>query len=76
MTARVLHVADLHVGRRDAEAPFAALRELTTRLSPTLVVATGDLAHRGRRSELERAAERQRPASVARARTVRGKRRV
>ena len=58
MTARILHVADLHIGRRDAEEPFAALRELATRLSPTLVVATGDLAHRGRPSELERAAER------------------
>lgn len=58
MTARILHVADLHVGRRDAEEPFAALRELAARLSPTLVVATGDLAHRGRGSELERAAER------------------
>ena len=58
MTARILHVADLHVGRRDAEEPFAALRELVARLSPTLVVATGDLAHRGRASELERAAER------------------
>jgi 3',5'-cyclic AMP phosphodiesterase CpdA len=58
VTARILHVADLHIGRRDAEEPFAALHALATRLSPTLVVATGDLAHRGRRSELERAAER------------------
>ena len=64
MTARILHVADLHIGRRDAEEPFAALRELATRLSPTLVVATGDLAHRGRRSELERAAERLRALDV------------
>lgn len=58
MTARILHVADFHIGKRDAEEPFAALQELAARLSPTLVVATGDLAHRGRRSELERAAER------------------
>jgi 3',5'-cyclic AMP phosphodiesterase CpdA len=57
VTARILHVADLHVGRREAQEPFTALRQLTARLSPTLVVATGDLAHRGRRSELERAAE-------------------
>jgi 3',5'-cyclic AMP phosphodiesterase CpdA len=58
VTARILHVTDLHVGRRDTEGPIAAMHELATRLSPTLVVATGDLAHRGRRSELERAAER------------------
>jgi 3',5'-cyclic AMP phosphodiesterase CpdA len=58
VTARILHVADLHVGRRDADEPFAALRELASRLAPTLVVATGDLAHRGRASELERAVER------------------
>ncbi len=57
MAARILHVSDLHVGRREAPEPFAVLRELVARLEPGLLLATGDLAHRGRRSELERAAE-------------------
>jgi len=35
---------------------MVALRELAEKLDPELVVATGDLAHRGRRAELERAA--------------------
>lgn len=57
MTARILHVSDLHVGSHDAPEPVSALRELAARLAPELVLATGDLAHRGRRSELGRAAE-------------------
>jgi 3',5'-cyclic AMP phosphodiesterase CpdA len=57
VTARVLHVSDLHIGRRDAHEPNAALQELVSRLQPDLVLATGDLAHRGRRTELERARE-------------------
>lgn len=57
MDARLLHVSDLHVGthqQRDAEQ---ALARLVERLEPQLVVASGDLAHRGRRQQLERAAE-------------------
>ena len=54
---RVLHVSDLHIGRRDAGRPHAALQELASRLNPNLLLATGDLAHRGRPGELERAAE-------------------
>lgn len=57
MTARILHVSDLHIGRREAPEPITALRELAAELAPELVLATGDLAHRGRRSELERASE-------------------
>jgi 3',5'-cyclic AMP phosphodiesterase CpdA len=52
-----LHVSDLHVGRRDAPGPISALRELVLHLDVELVLATGDLAHRGKRSELERAGE-------------------
>lgn len=55
MTARVLHVSDLHIGRRDADEPHAALRQLVSQVQPDLLLATGDLAHRGRRVELERA---------------------
>jgi 3',5'-cyclic AMP phosphodiesterase CpdA len=36
---------------------LGSLQELSARLEPTLVLATGDLAHRGRLVELERAAE-------------------
>lgn len=57
MTARILHVSDLHIGRRDAQEPYAALQELAARVQPNVLLATGDLAHRGRRTELERARE-------------------
>lgn len=57
MTARILHVSDLHIGRRDTQEPYAALQELAARVQPNLLLATGDLAHRGRRSELLHARE-------------------
>jgi len=56
VTARVLHVSDLHLGRRETAVPAQALAELAEQLAPELVLATGDLAHRGRREQLERAA--------------------
>jgi len=57
VTARILHVSDVHVGRREAPEPISALRDLVLQLDPELVLATGDLAHRGKRAELERARE-------------------
>jgi len=57
VTARVLHVSDLHIGRRDTLEPVAALKELVSQLRPDLVLATGDLAHRGRRHQLAYARE-------------------
>ena len=57
MAARVLHVSDLHVGKHDAALPMDGLRTLARELEPDLLLATGDLANRGRRAELERAAE-------------------
>ena len=57
MAARILHVSDLHLGSREALEPLHALPELVARLEPELLVATGDLSHRGLRSQLERAAE-------------------
>ena len=56
MTARVLHLSDLHMGHGEAWEPLAALGELIADLQPGLLVATGDMAHRGRRTELETAA--------------------
>jgi 3',5'-cyclic AMP phosphodiesterase CpdA len=57
VTAGILHVSDLHIGRPEAPEPVSALRELVDEIAPELVVATGDLAHRGRPAELERAGE-------------------
>jgi 3',5'-cyclic AMP phosphodiesterase CpdA len=55
--ARLLHVSDLHVGTHEEPEVERALQRLVERLEPHLVVASGDLAHRGRREQLERAAE-------------------
>ena len=44
------------MGHGEAWEPLAALGELIADLQPTLLVATGDMAHRGRRQELETAA--------------------
>jgi len=54
--ARLLHVSDLHTGTHEEREVEQALARLVERLDPQLVVASGDLAHRGRRQELERAA--------------------
>ena len=56
MDARLLHVSDLHVGTHEEREVERGLAQLVERMEPQLVVASGDLAHRGRRSELERGA--------------------
>ena len=56
MTAKILHVSDLHFGKHDDLEVEAALGALVGRLSPDLVVASGDLTHRGLREQHERAA--------------------
>jgi 3',5'-cyclic AMP phosphodiesterase CpdA len=45
------------MGRGESPDAHEALRELAGRLNPELVIASGDLAHRGRRHEQELAAE-------------------
>ena len=57
MLTRVLHVSDLHVGRRESPETNEALTRLVETLDPELVICSGDLAHRGLRSQLEPAAE-------------------
>jgi 3',5'-cyclic AMP phosphodiesterase CpdA len=57
VNARLLHVSDLHVGTHEEQEVERALARLAERLEPQLVVASGDLANRGRRPQLERAAE-------------------
>lgn len=55
MTARLLHVSDLHTGTREDPAVEAALRGLLGRVDVELIVASGDLTHRGTRDQHERA---------------------
>lgn len=56
MANRILHVSDLHFGARDDPVLEHALAGLVDRVAPELVIASGDLTHRGRRSEHELAA--------------------
>jgi 3',5'-cyclic AMP phosphodiesterase CpdA len=56
VNARLLHVSDLHAGTHGEPEAEQALARLVERTEPQLVVASGDLAHRGRRDQLERAA--------------------
>jgi len=53
---RVLHLSDLHFGRNDEPEPIAALAKLIEDARPELVIASGDLTHRGLRAQHERAA--------------------
>jgi 3',5'-cyclic AMP phosphodiesterase CpdA len=45
---RLLHLSDLHFGGREAPEVERGLQTLIERTAPELVVATGDLTHRGR----------------------------
>ena len=57
MPSRILHVSDLHVGARDDPTLERALTEIAGLVDPDLVVASGDLTHRGRPEQHARAAE-------------------
>ncbi len=56
LAVRVLHISDLHAGSVEETAVERSLRPFVERVSPELIAVTGDLAHRGRRREHERAA--------------------
>ena len=56
MPTRVLHLSDLHFGRNDKPETVDALGRLVDELRPELVIASGDLTHRGLRAQHERAA--------------------
>jgi 3',5'-cyclic AMP phosphodiesterase CpdA len=53
---RVLHLSDLHFGAGDDAAIERGAPVLIDRLQPELVIASGDLSHRGRESQLADAA--------------------
>jgi 3',5'-cyclic AMP phosphodiesterase CpdA len=54
--ARLLHLSDLHVGTVEAPEVERALAVLIERVEPELIVASGDLTHRGRADEHDAAA--------------------
>ena len=56
MTSLLVHVSDLHVGKRESPEIAEPLARLVDRESPELIVASGDLTHRGRPDQHERAA--------------------
>ena len=47
MPVRLLHISDLHVGSREEPAVAQSLAGLVARIEPQLLVASGDLTHRG-----------------------------
>jgi 3',5'-cyclic AMP phosphodiesterase CpdA len=53
---RVLHLSDLHFGAGDDEAIERGTPALIERFQPELIVASGDLSHRGREHQLVGAA--------------------
>lgn len=57
MVTRILHVSDLHFGARDDPEVERALAALVQRTAPELLIASGDLTHRGRRGQHELAAD-------------------
>jgi 3',5'-cyclic AMP phosphodiesterase CpdA len=56
LSVRLLHISDLHAGSAEEAQVERGLEPLIERVSPELIIVTGDLAHRGRRREHERAA--------------------
>jgi len=54
--ARILHLSDLHAGTREDPRVERAVASLVERVEPELVVASGDLTHRGRPDQHQRAA--------------------
>jgi 3',5'-cyclic AMP phosphodiesterase CpdA len=53
---RLLHLSDLHVGTREEPRIEPGLASLIERIDPELIVASGDLTHRGRAAQHDRAA--------------------
>jgi 3',5'-cyclic AMP phosphodiesterase CpdA len=56
VVTRILHFSDLHFGGRGDDAFARSVAAFVTRMEPQLIVATGDLTHRGRAAQHDRAA--------------------
>lgn len=56
MPTRLLHISDLHFGSIEAPPVERALEALIQQLEPELVIASGDLTHRGRAGQHAQAA--------------------
>jgi 3',5'-cyclic AMP phosphodiesterase CpdA len=56
LRTRLLHLSDLHVGSHREEHLESGLGGLIDRIDPELIIASGDLTHRGRPEEHDRAA--------------------
>ena len=54
---RILHLSDLHIGATKGINPEWALAPLVERFDPALVIASGDLSHRGTPEQHAQAAE-------------------
>lgn len=51
MATRLIHVSDLHMGAHEGVDSAGPLRALVSATQPELVVATGDITHRGKRDQ-------------------------
>jgi 3',5'-cyclic AMP phosphodiesterase CpdA len=56
MTTRILHVSDIHIGTKEDPALQQGIARLLETVQPEMIVASGDLTHRGRPDQHERAA--------------------
>jgi 3',5'-cyclic AMP phosphodiesterase CpdA len=56
MATRILHVSDLHFGARDDPSIERGIGVLVERVAPDLIIASGDLTHRGRPEQHDQAA--------------------
>ena len=56
MTARILHVSDLHFGAGPDTEIEVGLAALVAQVEPDLIIASGDLSHRAKRHQQENAA--------------------
>jgi 3',5'-cyclic AMP phosphodiesterase CpdA len=56
VSTRILHVSDVHIGTKDDPVVEQAIAQLIAALRPEMIVASGDLTHRGRPDQHYRAA--------------------
>ena len=57
MQTRLVHLSDLHVGSHEEPRIEPGLADLIERIDPELIIASGDLTHRGRSDQHQRAAD-------------------